>query len=121
MHLHMHTSRGAQVGVVAFMVNYLVDQGTGTSHLHASLMFAFCQLTFTGGCFFSTVLLHFVDMVFLLSMYGFAYIACCLGVVLGVGHDSIVCLYMLFFFESICYLVSMWKPSGIALFPGLGG
>jgi hypothetical protein len=45
----------------------------------------------------------------------------CLSIALGVGCNGIVCLYMLFFFESICYPVSMQKPSGIALFPGLGG
>jgi len=47
------------VGVTAFVVNYLVDQGAGISHSRASLMFAFCQLTFTGGRFFA--LLRFVD------------------------------------------------------------
>ena len=57
----MHTSRGVQVGIAAFMVNYLVDQGVGISHLRASLMFTFCQLTFMGGHFFGAALLCFVD------------------------------------------------------------
>jgi hypothetical protein len=56
----MHTSRGVQVGIAAFVVNYLVDQGVGISHSHASLMFSFCQLTFMGGHFF--VLLRFINM-----------------------------------------------------------
>jgi len=94
---------GAQVGVAAFTVNYLVDQGAGISHPRASLMFAFCQLTFTGGRFIGAALLRFVDTAFLLSMYGLACMICCLGVALGKGSGGVACLYMLFFFESICY------------------
>ena len=105
------------MGVAAFVVNYLVDQGVGISHSRASLMFAFCQLTFTGGRFIGAALLRFVDTAFLLSMYGFACMVCCLGVELGVGRGGIACLYMLFFFESICYPVSTRKSSGVALLP----
>jgi hypothetical protein len=86
-------------------VNYLVDQGVGISHSRASLMFAFCQLTFTGGRFFGAALLRFVDVAFLLSVYGVACVTCCLGVTLGAGRGGVACLYMLFFFESICYPV----------------
>jgi fucose permease len=93
------------VGVAAFTVNYLVDQGVGISHSRASLMFAFCQLTFTGGRFIGAALLRFVDTAFLLSTYGCACMACCLGVALRTGNGGIASLYMLFFFESICYPV----------------
>ncbi|KAH9171191.1 MFS general substrate transporter [Lactarius sanguifluus] len=94
---------GAQVGVASFTVNYLVDQGVGISHSHASLMFAFCQLTFTGGRFIGAALLRFVDTAFLLTTYGVACMACCLGVALSTGDRGIASLYLLFFFESICY------------------
>ncbi|KAH9055454.1 MFS general substrate transporter [Lactarius vividus] len=94
---------GAQVGVASFTVNYLVDQGVGISHSHASLMFAFCQLTFTGGRFIGAALLRFVDTAFLLSTYGMACMACCLGAALSTGNRGIASLYLLFFFESICY------------------
>jgi MFS transporter, FHS family, L-fucose permease len=92
-------------------VNYLVDQGVGISHSRASLMFAFCQLTFTGGRFFGAALLRFVDTAFLLSVYGVACVTCCLGVTLGAGRGGVACLYMLFFFESICYPVRAWKET----------
>jgi len=39
----------------------------------------------------------------LLSCYGFACMACCLGAALGTGRGGIASLYLLFFFESICY------------------
>ena len=101
------------MGVAAFTVNYLVDQGVDISHSRASLMFAFCQLTFTCGRFFGAALLRFVDTAFLLSTYGLACMVCCLGVALGTGRGGIASLYMLFFFESICYPVSSAgkKPS----------
>jgi len=94
---------GAQVGVASFTVNYLVDQGVGISHSRASLMFAFCQLTFTGGRFFGAALLRFIDTAFLLSVYSVACIMCCLGAALSTGHRGIASLFLLFFFESICY------------------
>ncbi|THH18563.1 hypothetical protein EW146_g2446 [Bondarzewia mesenterica] len=94
---------GAQVTVASFVVNYLVDQGVGISHSKASLMFSFCQLTFTGGRFIGVVLLTWVDPALLLSLYGIACSAFCLGVALAGGHAGIACLYCLFFFESICY------------------
>ena len=96
---------GAQVGVASFTVNYLVDQGVGISHSRASLMFAFCQLTFTGGRFFGAALLRFIDAAFLLSVYGVACITCCLGAALSTGNRGVASLFLLFFFESICYPV----------------
>jgi FHS family L-fucose permease-like MFS transporter len=94
---------GAQVGVASFTVNYLVDQGVGISHSHASLMFAFCQLTFTGGRFIGAALLRFIDTAVLLSAYGVACIVCCLGTALSTGYRGVASLFLLFFFESICY------------------
>lgn len=94
---------GAQVGVASFTVNYLVDQGVGITHSRASLMFAFCQLTFTGGRFFGAALLRFLDTAFLLSVYGVACVVCCLGTALSTGNRGVASLFLLFFFESICY------------------
>ena len=93
------------MGVASFTVNYLVDQDVGISHSHASLMFAFCQLTFTGGRFIGAALLRFIDTAVLLSAYGVACIACCLGTALSTGYRGVASLFLLFFFESICYPV----------------
>jgi FHS family L-fucose permease-like MFS transporter len=105
---------GAQVGVASFTVNYLVDQGIGISHSRASLMFAFCQLTFTGGRFFGAALLRFIDPAFLLSVYGVACITCCLGAALSTGNRGVASLFLLFFFESICYPVRSFTRAGFA-------
>lgn len=40
---------GAQVGVAAFAVNFLVDQGIGINQSRASELFSYCQMTFTAG------------------------------------------------------------------------
>jgi FHS family L-fucose permease-like MFS transporter len=105
---------GAQVGVASFTVNYLVDQGVGISHSHASLMFAFCQLTFTGGRFIGAGLLRFIDTAFLLSVYGVACITCCLGAALSTGNRGIASLFLLFFFESICYPVRLFASTPLS-------
>ena len=98
------------MGVASFTVNYLVDQGVGISHSRASLMFAFCQLTFTGGRFIGAGLLRFVDTAFLLSLYGVACVTCCLGTALSTGNRGVASLFLLFFFESICYPVRLFSP-----------
>ncbi|KAI0062854.1 MFS general substrate transporter [Artomyces pyxidatus] len=94
---------GAQVAVAAFVVNYLVDQGVGIDHSKASLMLSFCQLTFTGGRFVGVVILRWVDPALLLSIYGFMCTTFCLAVALAPRLGGVGCLYLLFFFESICY------------------
>ena len=112
---------GAQVGVASFTVNYLVDQGVGISHSHASLMFAFCQLTFTGGRFIGAGLLRFIDTAFLLSLYGIACVTCCLGTALSTGNRGVASLFLLFFFESICYPVRLFRSISYHLIPCADG
>ncbi|KAI0044539.1 MFS general substrate transporter [Auriscalpium vulgare] len=94
---------GAQVAVASFVVNYLVDQNVGIDHSKASLMFSFCQLTFTGGRFVGVIILRWVDPALLLSIYGVMCMTFCLAVALASGKAGVGCLYILFFFESICY------------------
>ncbi|KAI0930505.1 hypothetical protein AcV5_007194 [Taiwanofungus camphoratus] len=99
------TYTGAQVGVAAFTVNFLVDQNIGIAKPHASQLFSYCQVTFTGGRFIGAFLLNFVDPALLLSIYGVCCSAFALGVAYGHGRGGVGCLYALFFFESICYPV----------------
>ncbi|KAF8653591.1 hypothetical protein AX16_003869 [Volvariella volvacea WC 439] len=94
---------GAQVGVAAFCVNYLVEQGIGADHSRASQLFSFCQITFTVGRFVSVGILHFIDPALLLSLYSVACSAFCLCVSQLHGVAGVGCLFALFFFESICY------------------
>ncbi|TFK44534.1 MFS general substrate transporter [Crucibulum laeve] len=94
---------GAQVGVASLAVNFMVEQGIGISASKASQLFSFCQLTFTFGRFVSVAILNFIDPALLLSFYGFMCCVFSVCVALVHGRAGIVCLFFLFFFESICY------------------
>lgn len=59
-------------------------------------------------CRFAGVLiLRYVDPALLLSIYALMCTAFCLAVSQTSGVSGVVCLYFLFFFESICYPVSL--------------
>jgi len=94
---------GAQVGVAAFVVNYLVDQGLGISQSKASTMFSLCQVTFTVGRFLGVVILNWVDPALLLSFFALMCSIASICVAQLGGWTGVGFLYVLFFFESICY------------------
>ncbi|KAH9839496.1 MFS general substrate transporter [Rhodofomes roseus] len=99
------TYTGAQVGVASMAVNYFVDKNIGISKPLASQLYSYCQITFTVGRFVGVVLLNYIDPALCLSVYGVmcATFAVLTAYVPGVGGP--VCLFILFFFESICYPV----------------
>jgi len=94
---------GAQVGVASFVVNFLTEQGLGISQSKASTMFSLCQVTFTVGRFVGVVILNWVDPALLLSFFAFMCSVSALCVALLDGWTGVGFLYVLFFFESICY------------------
>ncbi|KIM91936.1 hypothetical protein PILCRDRAFT_809931 [Piloderma croceum F 1598] len=94
---------GAQVGVASFAVNYLVDQGIGISQSRASNLLSYCQMTFTAGRFIGVVILNWIDPALLLSIYAVACSTFAICISQLNGQAGVGCLFMLFFFESICY------------------
>ncbi|KIP05097.1 hypothetical protein PHLGIDRAFT_129093 [Phlebiopsis gigantea 11061_1 CR5-6] len=96
---------GAQVGVAAFTVNYIVDQNIGIAKPEASQLFSYCQITFTVGRFIGVVLLNWIDPALLLTIYGICCSTFSMAVSFAAGRSGIGCLFALFFFESICYPV----------------
>lgn len=94
---------GAQVGVAAFAVNFFLEQGVGLSAPKSSDLFSFCQVTFTVGRFVSVLILNFIDPAFLLALYGCCCTVFCLLVSQLPRYGGVVCIFFLFFFESICY------------------
>ncbi|KAG9316695.1 major facilitator superfamily domain-containing protein [Chiua virens] len=94
---------GAQVAVAALAVNYFSAQGVGIDYTKASDLFSFCQITFTVGRFVGVAILNYIDPALLLAIYGFCCsLFCCLTSQLP-GYGGVACLFVLFFFESICY------------------
>lgn len=94
---------GAQVGVASFVVNFLTEEGLGISKAKASNMFSVCQATFTVGRFVGVVLLNFIDPALLLSFHAFMCVLASILVATLSGWSAVGFLYVLFFFESICY------------------
>ncbi|PFH52032.1 hypothetical protein AMATHDRAFT_74530 [Amanita thiersii Skay4041] len=92
---------GAQVAVASMVVIYLQEDGISSSR--SSLLFSFCQITFTIGRFIGVVILNFVDPALVLSFYSVSCSVFCLCTALLKGNSGIGCLFALFFFESICY------------------
>ncbi|RSH94902.1 hypothetical protein EHS25_004708 [Saitozyma podzolica] len=99
---------GAQVAVASFAIFYIVEQpgiSPPISQATASNMYSGCQAVFTLGRFFGVVYLKWLDPAFSLFLNG---IGLCLFSILTStikGHGGIACLFLIFWFESICYPV----------------
>ncbi|EJU06375.1 MFS general substrate transporter [Dacryopinax primogenitus] len=124
---------GAQVGVASFVVNYLTDplQGSNYDDSTASQLFSYCQITFTVGRFVSVLILQYIDPAIMLTIHGLACsLFCCLTAELR-GKAGVVCLFLLFYFESLSYPViftlgtknlGRWTKAGSSLIVmGVGG
>ncbi|KZT41526.1 MFS general substrate transporter [Sistotremastrum suecicum HHB10207 ss-3] len=96
---------GAQVAVASLAINYMTEQGLDISSASASNLFSACQAVFTFGRFAGVVLLRYIDPALLFSIYAFMCIAFCTATALAPGWAGIVCLFLVFHFESICYPV----------------
>ncbi|WVR08902.1 hypothetical protein IAU60_005961 [Kwoniella sp. DSM 27419] len=99
---------GAQVAVASFAIFYMTEQ-PGIENPYdsatASNMFSACQAVFTVGRFFGVFYLRWIDPSFALFING---IGLCLFSILTAtvtGKGGIACLFMIFFFESVCYPV----------------
>jgi FHS family L-fucose permease-like MFS transporter len=94
------------VAVASFAVNFLSEQGIGISSSRASFLFSFCQLAFTLGRFVGVGMLRVFDPALVLSFYGIACSVLAFATAWASGYGGVVTLFLLFFFESICYPVS---------------
>ncbi|KAK4056690.1 hypothetical protein OIO90_002242 [Microbotryomycetes sp. JL221] len=121
---------GAQVTVASFVMNYLTDHGD-YSDAAAARMFSYMQITFMVARFASTPLLRYFDNALILGVYGtmctlFSLVAAFTG-----GKPGVAALFIIFFFESVCYpttftLATMnlgpWtKRGGALVVAGVGG
>jgi len=119
--------------VASLVVNYLTDplQGSNYDASTASQLFSYCQMTFTVGRFVSVLVLQYIDPAIMLAIHGFA---CALFSILVAelkGTRGVVCLFCLFYFESLSYPViftlgtknlGRWTKRGSALIVmGVGG
>nr|ODO03910.1 L-fucose transporter [Cryptococcus depauperatus CBS 7855] len=99
---------GAQVAVASFTIFYITEQPgiyPPISSATASNMFSGCQAVFTFGRFLGVLYLKWIDPSFALFING---LGICLFTILTAtvsGKGGIACLFLIFFFESVCYPV----------------
>ncbi|RCI16973.1 hypothetical protein L249_3210 [Ophiocordyceps polyrhachis-furcata BCC 54312] len=94
---------GSQIAIASFFINYASSTRPGTDTSTAAKLFAGAQAAFALGRFAGVALMRFVSprRVFLV------FVSCCL-VFLGPsitqrGNVGVAMLYLVFFFESICF------------------
>ncbi|SGY44260.1 BQ5605_C001g00134 [Microbotryum silenes-dioicae] len=121
---------GAQVTLATFVLNYLTDKHDFTT-ARASQLFSFMQITFMVGRFASTPLLRFFNPATILAVYGAMCSIFTLVAALKGGKVGLASLFIVFFFESVCYPTTFtlatsnlgkWtKRGGSLVIMGVGG
>ncbi|KZT62762.1 MFS general substrate transporter, partial [Calocera cornea HHB12733] len=98
---------GAQVALASFVVNYMTDplQGSNYDDSTASQLLSYCQITFTVGRFLSVVILQYIDPAIMLSIHALFCAVFCLLTAELKGKAGVVCLFVVFYFESLAYPV----------------
>jgi len=93
---------GAQVSTASFVLNYLTDKHDYTTS-KASQLFSYMQITFMVARFASTPLLRFFDPATVLFFYGLGCTVFSLVAAFTGGKAGLASLFLVFFFESVCY------------------
>lgn len=94
---------GAQVGIASFFINYAAETRPNTSSSLASQLFAGAQGAFAIGRFIGVACMHYIKprIVFL------GFMTCCMifiaPAIVHTGNTGIAMLYLVLFFESICF------------------
>lgn len=114
----------------SFIINYLNDSKMYTKS-QASQMFSYMQITFMVGRFVSTPLLRFFNDATILAVYGTMCATFSLVAALTGGKPGLASLFIVFFFESVCYPTTftlatsnlgIWTKRGASLVVmGVGG
>jgi FHS family L-fucose permease-like MFS transporter len=93
---------GAQVATASFVMFYLTEKNTYSKE-RAAQLFSFMQITFMVARFISTPLLRFFDPATVLFFYGLGCTVFTLVAALTGGTAGLASLFLVFFFESVCY------------------
>jgi FHS family L-fucose permease-like MFS transporter len=96
---------GAQTAVASLAINYMTENGVPISASLASNLFSAQQATFTFARFVSVGILHYIDLALLLSFYALMCVIFSLAASQASGWAGVGCLFVVFYFESICYCV----------------
>ncbi|KAG8769930.1 hypothetical protein FRC15_004315 [Serendipita sp. 397] len=95
---------GAQVAVATFAVNLFSDTpSVGFTASKGALYYSYCQMVFALGRFIGAAVLKYCDPAYSLTVYALACALFTLGITQASGNGIIACMFLVFFFESICW------------------
>lgn len=94
---------GAQVAIASFFINYAVEERPNTSESVGAKLFAGAQAAFTVGRFFGTFLMKFIKPRKVFLVFLTMCIVFIAPPIAQRGDTGIACLYIVLFFESICF------------------
>ncbi|KAG8777597.1 hypothetical protein FRC16_004104 [Serendipita sp. 398] len=114
---------GAQVAVATFAVNLFSDTpSVGFTASKGALYYSYCQMVFALGRFIGAAVLKYCDPAYSLTVYALACAFFTLGITQASGNGIIACMFLVFFFESICWpTIYALAVSRLGKYTKLGG
>ncbi|PWN52172.1 MFS general substrate transporter [Violaceomyces palustris] len=113
---------GCQVAVATFAINYFTDHPDYTMTTSAAAnLYSACQASFTFGRFIMVPVLWYLDSSLMLFVFGVGSVLFSILTANVPGVGGIICLFFLFFFESICYpIIFTLSTSNLGSYQKLG-
>jgi FHS family L-fucose permease-like MFS transporter len=94
---------GAQIAIASFFINYAVETRPNTSSALGSQLFAGAQAAFALGRFVGSAFMYYIKP----RIVFFGFLTCCMVFtipsIVHTGNVGIAMLYVVLFFESICF------------------
>ncbi|SPO06239.1 related to glucose/galactose transporter [Cephalotrichum gorgonifer] len=94
---------GAQVGIASFFINYAVETRPGTSSAMGAQLFAGAQAAFALGRFVGVGLMNYIKPRYVFLAFMTSCIIFIAPSIVHTGTPGIAMLYVVLFFESICF------------------
>jgi len=94
---------GAQVGIAAFFINYVIENWQKASSSLAAILLGVSLILFTVGRFMGTLLMKWIAAEKLLTVYAIINMLLCMMVISLHGEIAVLALMIIFFFESIMF------------------
>ncbi|EGX88905.1 l-fucose permease, putative [Cordyceps militaris CM01] len=94
---------GAQVAIASYFINYAIDTRPGTSRSLAANLLAGAQAAFALGRFAGVFVMRFVRPRYVFGVFLTGCIVFSIPAITGRGATGIAMLYVVLFFESVCF------------------
>ncbi len=94
---------GAQVAIASYFINYAIDTRPGTSRSLAANLLAGAQAAFAIGRFFGAGIMKYVRPRYVFGVFLTGCVVFTIPAITGRGDTGIAMLYVVLFFESVCF------------------